>query len=126
MPIYEYRCPECATRVTSTSRANTLPGPCHACAFPGPLRRVFSFAFKPIMHSHFNNTVGKPISDIKQFRSELSRKSDEATEQTGIPHNFQPIEAGDHAALGATNEGIGESNVRRRERGESLLPDVGS
>lgn len=66
---------------------------------PGILKRDYSSVnFAPVMHSHFNHSVGKPISDMKQFTDALKRKSDEATERTGIPHNFVPA---DHDSLRA-------------------------
>lgn len=124
MPLYEYRCPQCDTRTTSTTRADRVTRVCLSCGYSGPHQRVFSFSFKPLLHSHFNHTTGTMISDMKQMRSELSRASDAATEQTGIPHNFQPLEPGDHAASGATNEGIAESNAIRRAQGMRELPVI--
>ena len=124
MPVYEYRCPRCGTRVTSLSRDNFLAQTCLGCGYTEGLKRVFSFAFKPLMHEHFNHTVNQPISDMRQFRAALSEKSERATEETGIPHNFQPVEWGDRVKLGVTNEGIPESNVVRRAKGMRELPMV--
>lgn len=76
------------------------------------------------MHEHFNHTVNRPISSMTQFRDELRRQSEVATERTGIEHSYAPVEWGDAAAVGATNEGIEESNRVRAERGEPLLPTI--
>lgn len=50
------------------------------------------------MQEHFNHSVNKPISDMKQYRDQLKRASDAATESTGIPHNFQPADYKELAA----------------------------
>lgn len=123
--MYEYKCPECGGRRKSHQRGNKLmfKQPCD-CGYEGFFKRVFGFALKPIMHEHFNHTVGKPISDMKQMRSELDRASDEATRQTGIEHRFRPVEYGDAAAVGATAEGIHEANVIRSRNGDPLLPEI--
>lgn len=127
MPTYEYKCVNCgARRVTATHSSGELifRQDCPSCGVTSRAKRVFSFAFKPIMHEHFNHTIGRPISDMKQFRSELDRASDEASRTTGIEHRYKPVEWGDAAAVGATNEGIHESNVIRSRNGEPLLPEI--
>lgn len=124
--IYEYKCPRCYHRVTSTQRGDRLAARCSKCGDGGPLHRVFSVNMKPMMHEHFNDTLGAPISDFNRFKTELRIKGEKATEETGIEHRYAPVEWGDAAAVGATNEGIHESNVERSRRGEPLLPEVPS
>lgn len=124
MTMYEYKCPVCGTRAVSGDRSNRLATFCLTCEGMVEYRRVFSFSAPQVMHEHFNRTVGKPISDMKQFARELSKQSDLATERTGIEHRYVPVEAGDAAAVGATNEGIAESNRVRASRGEPLLPEI--
>lgn len=125
MPSYEYKCPvaTCDYTTTSETRTNRLQEACPRCNY-SPLHRVFGFAHKPAMQEHFNNTVGKPVSSMRQFNDELKRKSDEATKYTGMEHRYAPLEYGDAAAFGATNEGIHESNVERSRLGMPLLPEV--
>jgi hypothetical protein len=79
-----------------------------------------------MMHEHFNHTLGKPVSDMNQFTRELRVAGEAAEERTGIPHRYAPVEYGDAAAVGATGEGIYESNVERSRRGEPLLPTIDS
>lgn len=124
MPIYEYKCPKCDTRVLSPKRDNQLTVVCKNCAEFITHQRVFSFTFRPLMHEHYNHTVHKPVSDMKQFAAELRKQSDLATERTGIEHSYVPVEHGDTAALGVTNEGIDEANSIRSARGEPLLPEI--
>lgn len=70
-----------------------------------------SKSFKP----HFNHSVGKYVRNNAEFRSELSRASDRASERTGIDHNYKPIDAGDRP--GVTSEGLYETEKRKRDDG---------
>lgn len=124
MPVYEYKCNTCGARALSEIRGDTLRGFCPTCDIEIDAQRVWDFAPKPIMHEHFNNTIGKPISDYNRFKSELKDAGERAEEETGIPHRYAPIEAGDHEAYGATGEGIYESNVVRSRIGAPLLPAI--
>jgi hypothetical protein len=57
------------------------------------------------MQSHLNPSTGSIISDPKQFSRELVRKSELATERTGIPHNYQPCSLTDsHVDPGSDEE----------------------
>lgn len=131
MPTYEYRCDQCAHLTTVTKPLNehhtirpTFMADCPVCRHLTTFKRRFSFTFQPPMAEHFNTTVNKPISSMRQFRDELKRASAEATERTGIEHDYQPVEWGDTEALGVTNEGIDESNINRSRNGDPLLPEI--
>jgi hypothetical protein len=122
--IYEYKCPVCSNAIVTGHRDDRFYATCDACGFEGDFKRVFAVNIKPPMHEHFNHAVGKPISDMKQFRDELRRKSDLASEQTGIEHRYAPIDMNDRETLGVTGDGIDESNRLRERRGEPLLPAI--
>jgi len=115
MAVYEYRCPTCRARLTSTTRGDRLDASCAACGDPGPHVRVFSVAIHRPMMEHFNRTVGKPISSMQQFRDELSRKGAEYTERTGIEVNYQPIDLADQKAVGATDEGLDATRKKKHD-----------
>jgi hypothetical protein len=66
------------------------------------------------MQEHWNHSVGQPIRTMRQFRDALARKSDEMTERTGVPHDYQPVDLSDREALGVTDEGLEETERRRR------------
>ena len=123
MPLYEYKCPDCATRVPSFERGDRLDQACPSCGRV-PLKRVWSLGFQMPMHEHFNQSVGKPISSMRQYSDELKRKSDEATALTGIEHRYVPVDMNDRKTLGIDGRGIDESNRAREKAGEPLLPDV--
>lgn len=108
MPLYEYQCRECGRDKYTTTRQ--IPSPC-SCG--GVYRRVFSFSYHAPMPEHWNHAVNRPISSMAQFRSELARQSDEATQRTGIPHDFQPVDIHDKQSLGVTDEGM-DSTLRQQ------------
>lgn len=124
MPVYEYKCNTCDARALSEIRGDTLRGFCPTCDLEIDAQRVWNFAPKPIMHEHFNNTLGRPISDYKRFSTELRIEGEKAEEKTGIPCRYAAIEPGDHEAYGATGEGIYEANRARSMRGDPLLPAI--
>lgn len=122
--IYEYKCTNCGARTHSTQRGDRLAAMCRSCGHPGPLQRVWGFSHRPGMEEHLNSTTGLPVSSMRQFKDQLKAASDKATLETGIEHDYQPREWGDHAAFGATAEGIHESNLAREKQGMPLLPEI--
>lgn len=126
LPRYDYKCVECGARVEREFREATFIAKCGSSQCQDStamFKRVFSRPnIKPMMHEHFNSSVGRPISDMNQYREVLKRTSDEMSEHADIEHNFQPLEYGDHQAFGATGEGIYESNVTRSREGNEILP----
>lgn len=118
--IYAYRCRSCGHSQDSRLRADTL-GPCSSCA-AGEMRRVWAVNVGPVMHEHFNQTVGKPISSMRQFEAELRRVSDERTAATGIEHRYAPVDPTDRKALGVTSEGLEATNRARVAAGLKPVP----
>ena len=114
MTIYEYRCdnPSCRQRAESTRRGDEL-GQCPVCNL-GTLRRRFSFSVAPAMQEHFNHTINKPVSSMRQFRDELSKASEEYFLRTGNESKFVPKDWGE---LGATDEGLDRTNEQRSREG---------
>ena len=105
MPVYEYKCEEGHRfdRELARDLSEAYVGrPCFQGEFADdgriqmckkPLKRVYSSVqFASVMQEHFNPSVGKPISSMSQYRDELKRASERATEKTGILHNFQPAD----------------------------------
>ena len=116
MTIYEYRCTECGYTANVTDRADSL-GACPARQCSGLLKRVWRVNFGAVMQEHFNATVGKPISDGRQFERELRRMSDERTAATGIEHRFAPVDPTDTKTLGVNHEGLASTNALRVRNG---------
>lgn len=142
MPLYDFRCPDHRdvhndTICAPDSIPATLRSYCDFCQDWREFKRVFGFNHHPGMEEHFNKSVGKPISSMRQYRDELHRASDEMARESvyvtadgekvivpGIETNYTPLEWGDHQAFGATNAGIDESNRERSKRGMPLLPEI--
>lgn len=85
----------------------------------GPIIPVYQISHPKPMQEHFNPSVGKHISSMQEFREELKVASDEATARTGIVHNFEPIDHREREALGVTEQGLDETERRRRAKGET-------
>lgn len=100
MPVYEYKCEKGHVVEVSDCRdaSSQYVGGC--CPEPSsggriclkPLKRKYSVQFASVMQEHYNPSVGKPVSSMRQFRDELARASDAATAKTGVLHDFQPAD----------------------------------
>lgn len=131
MPTYEYKCDECGqaynllTTIADDASRDFYLGEKHwmldelddAPTCEGRLVRVFSVGgVIRSMPTHWNTAVGKPISSMSEFKSELSRQSDATAQRLNMPVNFQPHDPRDREFLGVTDEGIqvyDRSYVRR-------------
>lgn len=127
MQVYLYQCRTCGAREESTTRGDTI-GPCGRrygdIVCPGEMRRRFQVSMPFVMQEHFNSAVGGPISDQKQFESELRKKSDLASQHTGMEHKYVPVDMNDKKGLGVDGRGIDESNRIRSRIGAPMLPDI--
>jgi len=102
MPLYEWRCPKCHAHTTTTD--NSTPPTCTLCTIS--LHRRYTF-YKPAPFTpHFNVSLGRHVSSRQDFLEGLKAASDSATERTGIPHNYVPIDIADRDAFGATDESM--------------------
>ena len=99
MPLYEYKCPDqsCASVVQfrdvpdgdQKKLADARGLLCPECGTP--VRRVFQLTFTPVLHSHYNPTVGNVVSGYKDFKTQLRIAGQQQEERTGIPTDFQPV-----------------------------------
>lgn len=129
MPIYEFKCSTCKQIYTSSQRILETPtcrmrtnltdtyGSC-TLVCGGILKRVFNFNLKHSMPEHFNHSVGKHVTNESKLRDEFKRLSDAATERTGIPHNYVPVDPMDKETLGVTDEGLDATHDAMVKRGE--------
>lgn len=91
---------------------------CGTCQVPMG-RSYEPVPFKLPLEGHFNHSVGRYVSGDKDFKDALRQASDDASERTGIPHNFQPIDMRDTERLGVTGEGLEETARRRHDKGDT-------
>ena len=118
MPIYLYRCHGCGAHGEKWQKHTDDPlVDCPECQSPA-LRRVYSFAVTTVMHEHYNHTVGKAISDPKQFKEELRRASEKEAERIGKTVNYVPVDLSDKESLRVTDEGMDSTMRRKTETGE--------
>lgn len=118
MPIYEFKCPTCGARYHFMDRDH-LDDRCVNCNTH--LKRVFSFAIRPTMPDHFNNSTNTYVRNESHFRDELKRLSEEATEYTGIEHDYKPVDWRDKETIGVTEEGLDDTYDRAKEDGRPAL-----
>lgn len=120
--IQEYKCRTCGLTELSFTRADSI-GPCKDPACSGELRRKFSIGIQRDLPEHYNPTLGRVISSNREFDEGLKQLSREYTERTGIEANFvrhDPV--ADAKYLGASGDGIDESNRVRASQGLAALP----
>lgn len=125
MPLYGYRCTDCGNKFDQWSTiADYDPGAPVSCIHcHGACVR----AYEPITHrmpmaDHYNVSAGQYVSGEKELRDVFKRKSDEATERTGIPHNFVPVDLRDTDRVGVKDaEGLGATQDRRQSEGKPKL-----
>ena len=80
---------------------------------PEPVRR-FSFNIGATFVPHYNHALGRYVSNLNEFDSEMRRASDKASTPERLwdgsivekpEHNYQRIDYHDKEALGVTDEG---------------------
>jgi hypothetical protein len=55
---------------------------------------------------HFNDSVGKPVSSMWEFREALKQAAQEESEATGIAHDYTALDPRDRDAFGVSDEGV--------------------
>lgn len=92
MPSYAYACQDCGRENTATTPHDRLMlcCPCNMSTLHMH-KRVWSVQFASVMHEHLNQATGKPTSSRRQFRDDLARASDEASQYTGVEHKFVEV-----------------------------------
>ena len=142
MPLYDYRCTNCGAtqEVFSTIAVETeekaafdaglmhhncppQSGPNHM----GVFKRWFDRApaMRMPFEGHQNFSTGTYVSSMADLTSQLHRQSDEVSERTGIPHQFEPVDLRDESVAPPADSDPrdhGPSFVEKVEVGEK--PDV--
>lgn len=114
--IYGYKCPVCKQTFIAKERTDRLSRLCTECGH-SPLHRDFSgIAVERPMQEHWNATVNKPISSMRQFDAELRRKSDEMSHYTQVDQRLERLDP-DAAMKGVTDSGLESTNDDRIRRG---------
>lgn len=72
------------------------------------------------MPEHFSHAVGRPVTNLRDLKDALKRKSDDASERNGIEHNMEFLtraEMMDGTAHGVTGEGLETQQKAWRDMG---------
>lgn len=89
------------------------------CNFDGS-KRDYTFNVQPAFQEHFNNSLGRPVSNYRDFREGLKMQSAEMSERMSQTVDLQPLspsEMAEASAHGVTEEGLYET---RKQMHDSL------
>lgn len=126
MPMYEYVARDCGCdRLLNLSIADADTDPTKhlydegqmACEAHGNVyRRVFS----PRMSKYrsFSKDGEREFTTPRSYARYLREQSDLATERTGIPHDFQPVDLRDPRVAPEDDAGLKEQHDAQIKRGE--------
>lgn len=115
---YSFECQECGGEVIDTvfhRIGSPHATPCPTCG--GLLRRSACFVFNRGMAEHFNPTVGRYVTNQRDFNDGLKHAAEAASLNDGTDHTFTPVDLRDMDACGATGEGLEHSKRVRRKLG---------
>lgn len=122
---YDYQCRNCGAGTTDElflPIGHTHPNTCRLCG--GVLVRAVcrvsihrGMGWGDTFQPHFNQTVGAPVTSLRDFHAKLAAKARENTEATGIEHTYVTTDPRDRDTHGITDEAL-EINeaVNRGER----------
>lgn len=69
---------------------------------------------KQMVHDHYNKSLGRGVSGMKDFREGLKRKSAQDAERLGMDVQYEPIDPGDHEACGVNPDEIAERRAKKK------------
>lgn len=84
-----------------------FPERCPVGHQPNHFRRQWSFAVHRQWEGHYNPSVGRFVSNPREFSDALKAASDTASEELGMEHRFRPLDPRDRDATRVTAEGEG-------------------
>lgn len=124
---YTFECEGCGNEVVETEFrpiGGTLGRSCEICG--GLLRRSVCFVFQRGMSEHWNPTLGRYVTNSRDFRDGLKIASETQSIATGVDSNIVPVDLRDPDACGVTAEGLDETFRVRHDaglvsRGEEVL-----
>ena len=115
MPMYEYRCGSCGSVFLDRCQGSTRECACGAVA-----KRVWGFRVTNYVRGWVDPLSGIEFSDQKKAEHEMRKRSEEATERTGIPHSFTFADWRDVKTLKVTDEGLDATYDHRVRSGKPV------
>lgn len=120
---YSYQCEVCGGEVIDTEFRRIGDTHSHTCPeCGGLLRRAVCFVFNRGMREHWNPTLGRHVTNERDFKDGLKIASESASLTTGMDHDIQPVDLRDADALGVTDEGLEHTHKVRRDTGVDPAP----
>ena len=83
---------------------------------------MWGFNTPKMVHESYNHALGQVVTGRKDERDKLKELSERRSEETGIPHNYQPVDLSDTKTLGITDEGLDTTYNARVKSGEADSP----
>ncbi len=111
---YHYRCSSCGIiKILSCAHddpTKALYDDGHMVHEPdgGTYRRQWGFRLSK--YAHEDSTTGRVFTSEREFARHLKTKSQIATDRTGIPHDFQPVDLFDPAVAPTSDAGLREQH----------------
>ena len=122
MPVYEFRCQYCAEAGLPSYEIFHHGGPPeHRPLCPRHdihLSRVYSFTKTIMFQDGYSPVTGGYVSSMSDTAEQLKRRSEELTNQTGIPHDLVPVHPSDMHSMTSTEEGRDAKYRKQTETGE--------
>lgn len=81
------------------------------------LSRKFSFTAPRLFVPHFNHSVGRYVTSDADFRDALKQASEQAYDNTGIEHNYVPVEPREVMKNLRSEEGLAEQEKAKVDAG---------
>jgi len=132
MAVYEFKCDGCGrffsweASIDAYELIRDQPVRDIECSENGVFRRTYTgFSFTMPLADGFSPATGTYVSGNRNLKEQFKIASEQATERTGIPHNFQPVDMRDTETLGITEEGLADDNRTRHDRGEPVVTAPG-
>ena len=115
MPLYDYVCTQCAQITADQYFPIKEPSTHIQCPQCGGLaRKILAFpAIKRSMGEHYNASLGRHVSNEKDYKSGLAAASRLASARSGREVNYSPVDLRDRESVGVTEEGL--DSTRRAE-----------
>jgi hypothetical protein len=107
--LYPYRCPRCRAIASSsrfTALGEQLPEICPHCGQFGGLERIVKVAVKKDTEAHFNHSLGRWVSNDREFNDGLKRAAEKSHNELGTSGDFVRVDVRDTDACGVTPEGL--------------------
>ena len=115
--IYGYKCPACKQTYTSSQRGDRLLITCVECGYHTLHRDYSGISLSPPMQEHWNTSLNRPISSMRQFEDGLKAEGERLSQYTQVEQRLEVLDP-EQAKIGVTDEGLEATNRKRVQTGQ--------